>query len=43
LALADTLAILDASRRQAGHAWAARITVGLGVAVTMWANIVPRY
>lgn len=39
LLLAGTLAVLDASRR--GHrAWAARITVGLGVAMTMWANIV---
>jgi hypothetical protein len=40
LLLAGTLAVLDASRRQTGHAWAARITVGLGVAMTMWANIV---
>lgn len=40
LLLAGTLAILDAARRQAGNAWAARITVGLGVAMTMWANIV---
>jgi hypothetical protein len=40
LLVAGTLAILDASRRQTGHAWAARITVGLGVAMTMWANIV---
>ncbi len=39
LLLAGTLAVLDASRRQTGHAWAARITVGLGVAMTMWANI----
>jgi hypothetical protein len=40
LLVAGTLAILDASRRQTGHAWAARVTVGLGVAMTMWANIV---
>jgi hypothetical protein len=40
LLLAGTLAVLDASRRQTGHAWAARITVGLGVGMTMWANIV---
>jgi hypothetical protein len=40
LLLAGTLAVLDASRRQIGHAWAARITLGLGVAMTMWANIV---
>ena len=40
LLLAGTLAVLDASRRQTGHAWAARVTVGLGVAMTMWANIV---
>jgi Protein of unknown function (DUF2637) len=40
LLLAGTLAVLDASRRQTGHSWAARITVGLGVAMTMWANIV---
>ena len=40
LLLAGTLAVLDAARRQAGTAWAARITVGLGVAMTMWANIV---
>lgn len=40
LLLAGTLAILDSARRQAGNAWAARITVGLGVAMTMWANIV---
>ena len=40
LLLAGTLAVLDASRRQTGHASAARITVGLGVAMTMWANIV---
>jgi hypothetical protein len=40
LLLAGTLAVLDASRRQTGHACAARITVGLGVAMTMWANIV---
>jgi len=38
--LAGKLAVLDASRRQTGHAWAARVTVGLGVAMTMWANIV---
>jgi Protein of unknown function (DUF2637) len=40
LLLAGTLAVLDASRRQTGHAWVARVTVGLGVAMTMWANIV---
>jgi hypothetical protein len=40
LLLAGTLAVLDAARRKAGNAWAARITVGLGVAMTMWANIV---
>ncbi len=40
LLLAGTLAVLDASRRQTGHAWAARITVGLGVAMTVWANVV---
>src|SRR6266700_5383362 len=40
LLLAGTLAVLDASRRQTGNAWAARVTVGLGVAMTMWANIV---
>ena len=40
LLVAGTLAVLDASRRQTGHAGAARITVGLGVAMTMWANIV---
>ena len=40
LLLAGTLAVLDASRRQTGHAWTARITVALGVGMTMWANIV---
>ncbi len=43
LLLAGTLAVLDASRRQTGNAWAARVTVGLGVAMTMWANIVHRF
>ena len=39
LLLAGTLAILDGSRH--GHrAWAARVTVGLGVSMTLWANIV---
>lgn len=40
LLVAGSLAVLDASRRDTGHAWPARMTVGLGVAMTMWANIV---
>src|SRR5215469_12748487 len=43
LLLVGTLTILDASRRHARHAWAARISFGLGPVVTMWENIVPRY
>jgi hypothetical protein len=40
LLLAGTLAVLDAARRARGPAWAARITVALGVAMTLWANVV---
>jgi len=40
LLLAGTLAVLDAARRARGPAWAARITVALGVAMTLWANTV---
>jgi Protein of unknown function (DUF2637) len=40
LLLAGSLAILDAARRDRGQAWAARLTVGLGVAMTLWANTV---
>jgi hypothetical protein len=40
LLLAGTLAVLDAARHARGPAWAARITVALGVAMTLWANVV---
>ena len=40
LLLAGTLAVLDAARRQRGRAWAGRVTVALGVAMTLWANVV---
>jgi hypothetical protein len=40
LLLAGTLAVLDAARRARGPAWAARVTVALGVAMTLWANVV---
>lgn len=40
LLLVGTLAVLDAIRRQGRHTGAARVAVGLGVAMTMWANIV---
>jgi Protein of unknown function (DUF2637) len=40
LLLAGSLAALDAARRERGRAWTARLTVGLGVAMTLWANTV---